>query len=181
MVPQWIGKCKNWFSTIIVTWRAIWEILICSMGFKGTPGPCCPSWSLSFSFMWVSDGFPSGSVVKNPPSMQEARVQSLGQEDPPEEGMAVHSSILAWRIPWTEGPQGLQSPGSQQVRHDWVTEQLMCLLPVVYLQESYLGWDSLFPRVPSVWNMHWPYGHPIPVEVRGLGPPTFYWVPCGGP
>ena len=45
-------------------------------------------------------------------------VQSLGQEDPLEEGMATHSSILAWRIPWTEGPGGQQSMGSQRVRHD---------------------------------------------------------------
>ena len=47
--------------------------------------------------------------VKNPPAMQETQVQSLGWEDPLEEGMATHSSILAWRIPWTEEPGGLQS------------------------------------------------------------------------
>ena len=52
-------------------------------------------------------GFPDGSVVKNPPAMQETRVQSLGWEDPLEEEMAVHASILAWRIPWTEEPGGL--------------------------------------------------------------------------
>ena len=46
--------------------------------------------------------------------MQEIQVQSLGQEDPLEEGMATHSSILAWRIPWTEEPSGLQSMGSQK-------------------------------------------------------------------
>ena len=60
-------------------------------------------------------------VVKNSPSVQETQgtwVQSLGQEDPLEEGMATHSSILAWRIPWTEEPGGLQSIGSQRVRHD---------------------------------------------------------------
>ena len=45
--------------------------------------------------------------VKNPPAMQETRVQSLGQEDPPEKGMAKHSSILAWQISWTEEPGGL--------------------------------------------------------------------------
>ena len=59
--------------------------------------------------------FPCGLAVKDPPSMQETRVQSLGQEDPPEEGMATYSSILAWRIPWTEEPGGLQSRGSQTV------------------------------------------------------------------
>ena len=52
-------------------------------------------------------GFPGGSVVKNPPAIQEAQVQSLGWEDPLERGMAIHSSILAWRIPWTEEPSGL--------------------------------------------------------------------------
>ena len=51
------------------------------------------------------------------------QVRSLGEEDPLEEGMATHSSILAWRIPWTEEPGGLQSIGLQRVRHDLVTEQ----------------------------------------------------------
>ena len=54
----------------------------------------------------------------NTPAMQETWVQALGWEDPLEEGMATHSSILAWRIPWTEEPRGLQSMGSQGVRHD---------------------------------------------------------------
>ena len=60
-------------------------------------------------------------MVKNLPAiqeMQETQVRSLGREDPLEEGMATHSSILAWRIPWTEEPGGLQSIGSQRVRHD---------------------------------------------------------------
>ena len=61
---------------------------------------------------------PSGSVVKNPPAMQETWVQSLSQEDPLEKEIATHSSILAWRIPWTEESGGLQSMGSQIVRHD---------------------------------------------------------------
>ena len=52
-------------------------------------------------------------TVKNPPAMQETCVLSLGWEDPLERGRATHSSILAWRIPWTEEPGGLQSMGSQ--------------------------------------------------------------------
>ena len=59
--------------------------------------------------------------VKNPSvmqEMQETRVQSLGQEDPLEKGMAAHSSILVWRIPWTEEPGRLQSTGSQRVDDD---------------------------------------------------------------
>ena len=57
-------------------------------------------------------------VVKNLPTMQETRVQSFGWEDPLEEEMATHSSILAWRITWTEKPGRLWSMGSQRVRHD---------------------------------------------------------------
>ena len=57
-------------------------------------------------------------MVKNLPAMQETWIQCLIQEDPLEKGMATHSSILAWRIPWTEEPSGLQSIGSQRVRHD---------------------------------------------------------------
>ena len=57
-------------------------------------------------------------MVKNLPARQETRVRSLGWEIPLEIGMAIHSSILAWRIPWTEKPGGLQSMGSQRVRHD---------------------------------------------------------------
>ena len=57
-------------------------------------------------------------MVKSPPAMQEMRDQSLGQEDPLEKGMVTHSSILAWRIPWTEELRGLQSMGSQSVRHN---------------------------------------------------------------
>ena len=65
--------------------------------------------------------FTSGSVVNNLPAMQklkETQVRSLGQEDPLEKCMATHSSILAWRIPRTEEPVGLQSMGSQRVGHD---------------------------------------------------------------
>jgi len=53
--------------------------------------------------------------------MQEMEVQSLGQEDPLEKGLATYSSILAWRIPWTEKPGGLQSMESQRVGHNWTT------------------------------------------------------------
>ena len=56
-------------------------------------------------------------MVKNLPAMQETWVRSLGEEDPLEKEMATYSSILAWRIPWTEEPGGLQSMGSQRVAH----------------------------------------------------------------
>ena len=57
-------------------------------------------------------------MVKHLPAMQETCVQSLGREDPVEKEVAIHSSILAWRTPWTEEPGRLQYMGSQRVRHD---------------------------------------------------------------
>ena len=57
-------------------------------------------------------------TLKNLPTMQETQVQFLGWEDPLGKGMATHSSILAWKSPWTEEPGGLQSVGSQRVGHD---------------------------------------------------------------
>ena len=57
-------------------------------------------------------------MIKHLPAMQETHLTSLGQEDSLKKGMATHSSILAWRIPWTEEPSGLHSMGSQRVRHN---------------------------------------------------------------
>ena len=63
-------------------------------------------------------GFPDGSMVKNLSAIQEQRVRSLGGKDPLEKEMATHSGILAWKIPWTEEPGGLQSMWVQRVGHD---------------------------------------------------------------
>ena len=65
-------------------------------------------------------------MVKNPYAKQESWVRSVGREDPLEEEMATHSSILAWRIPWTEKPDGLQSMGSKRVGHDLATKRQPC-------------------------------------------------------
>ena len=73
-------------------------------------------------------------MVKNPPAVQEACIQSLGQEDPLEKGMVTHSSILAWKTPWTEEPGRLQFKVSQRVRHDWAT--ITCRLLAVNFGES---------------------------------------------
>ena len=62
-------------------------------------------------------------VVKNPPAKLETRVQSMDQEDPMEKEMTIHSSTLAWKIPWTGEPGELQPMGLQRVGHNWVTEQ----------------------------------------------------------
>jgi len=68
-----------------------------------------------YELMWVSL---VARTMKNLPAVQETRVRSLGWEDPLEKGMATHSSILAWRIPWTEEPGRLQFMGSERVRYD---------------------------------------------------------------
>ena len=60
-------------------------------------------------------------IIKRLPAVQETRVQSLGQENPLEKGIATHSSTLSWKIPWTEEPGRLQSIGLQRVRHDLAT------------------------------------------------------------
>ena len=75
--------------------------------------------SLSGYLSYLPWGFSLGAqTVKNLPAMQETWVQSLGQEAPLKKGMATHYSILAWKIPWTEEPDGLQSMVLQRVRHD---------------------------------------------------------------
>ena len=90
-------------------------------------------WGVNYVLLAPYGASPDGSVVKKLPTMQEMQGWSLGRVDPPEKEMANHSSILAWKIPWTEEPGGLQSLGSQRVRHDWVTEHVRmtpCELPV---------------------------------------------------
>ena len=69
-------------------------------------------------------GFPGVSVLKNPRAVQETQAQSLGRENPLELGMATHSSILAWRILWTEEPGGYGPWGRRRVGHDLATKQL---------------------------------------------------------
>ena len=80
----------------------------------------CPGKGIGYPFQysWASL---VAQTVKNLPAMRQTWVGSLGWEDPLDKGPASHSSILAWRIPWTEEPGSLQSMGFQRVRHDWAT------------------------------------------------------------
>ena len=76
---------------------------------------CMYTWPTSQSLPRnLPAGLPSGSVVKNPPAVQEMQVQSLGWEDAPEKETATRSSVLSWEIPWTEAPGGLQFMESQE-------------------------------------------------------------------
>ena len=82
--------------------------------------------------------------------MQETWVQPLGRQDSLEKGMATHSSILAWRIPWTGESSGLQSMGSPRVGHDWVTNTCVCTFPSSRQQVGCtprLGWEVLTPAL----------------------------------
>ena len=84
-------------------------------------------------------GFTGGSPVKDPPEMQEMRVWSLGQKDPVEKEMATHSSILAWKVPWTEEPGRLHSMDHKRVIHDFVTKQQN-----IYIQYSYSIYNKYY-------------------------------------
>ena len=86
---------------------------------------------------------------KNLPAMWETRVGSLGQEDPLEEGMATHSSILAWRIPWTEEPGGLQSMGLQRYTTEQVTLLLLSVKILFFLD---IG-DTGLRKEPSFFSL----------------------------
>ena len=87
--------------------------------------------------------------------MQKTQVRSLGQEDPLEKTMATHSTILPWRIPWTEEPGKLQSMGSQRVRHDWVTNIFFkdlysetCKILMKEIKEDTKKWKN----IPCTWT-----------------------------
>ena len=100
----------------------------------------CPFLSGLFVFVYSTfKGFPGGSDIL--PAMQETQLQSLGWEDILEKGKATHSSILAWRIPWTEEPVGLQSMGSEKELN--TTEQLSIHIALLK-----------FSRCFSVWFQH---------------------------
>ena len=91
-------------------------------------------------------------MIRNLPALHETRVWSQGWEEPLEKRMANHSSILAWRIPWTEEPGGLQSMGSQRVGHNWVTNTHTHTRTHITeeLEMQYLAWES-------AWGC-WEYG-----------------------
>ena len=84
-------------------------------------------------------------MVKHLSTMQETRVRSLGREDLLEKEMAIHSSTIAWKIPWTEEPGRLQSMGSQRVGHDWATSHASkVILKILQATlQQYMNWEFL--------------------------------------
>ena len=115
----------NWANT--VAWSMLFWLYHCICMFYMCSGvyyrpfhswrTCVELWCPLNSWM----ASPMAQTVKRLPAMWETRVRFLGQEDPLEKEMAIHSSTLAWKIPWTEKPDRLQSMGSQRVRHNWTT------------------------------------------------------------
>ena len=120
-------------------------------------------------------------MVKNLPATWETWVWSLGHEDPLEKGMATHSSILSWRIPWTEEPGGLPSVGLQRVGYDWVSNThwikdrnsgLEMPQTILFHRSAWFHWPSLsccnnltFNWVPqTLWNVQ----HSVHVWVKSL-------------
>ena len=108
-------------------------------------------------------------MVKHLPAMWETWVRFLGQEDPLEKAMATHSSTLAWRIPWTEEPGGLQHTGSQRVGHDWVTSQSL-------LASASLHWLFLQPGVLFPWLSH-PYWLLFILQISAYMPSALRHLP----
>ena len=92
----------------------------------------------------------AAQMVKNLPAMQETWVRSLGLEDSLEKRMATHSSILAWKIPWTEEPGWLQPMGSQRVGHNWPTHRLWALYRTKYSHT----W-AIWCKQPTHWQRPW--------------------------
>ena len=97
---------------------AVWSMIYNLMGLKLAKVNRIQSLAFSSFYSLLQGASLVALSVKNLPAVQETWVQSLGWEDPLEKEMATHSSVLAWRIPRTEEPGGLQSMGSQRVRHD---------------------------------------------------------------
>ena len=94
--------------------------------------------------------FSGGSVSKDSAAMPETGVQSLGQEDPLEKEMAVHSSTLAWKIPWIEESGGLQSMGSQRVEHNLLTKPPKRVIQYVSFHIWLLFLDIMFVRFSHI-------------------------------
>ena len=160
---KWKVKVKllSRVRLLATPWTAVYQAPL-SMGFSrqkywsgvSLPSPCyllkhCKNWKVLYSCYLL--GFPGGASDKDSTCQcrkQERRVSSLGQEDPLEEGMATYSSILAWRIPWTEEPGGLQSIGLQRVGHHWGdlarTHMILTIVNRKFWRSYIESWDYLF-------------------------------------
>ena len=133
-------KCAIFNTILFSTCLAQLTHSFCPESLWAFPIPtCCDLFLLK---MRKSTFFFLIYMAKNLPAMQETQVWSLGWEDPLEEGMATHSSILVWRIPRTEEPGGLQFMGSQRVGLDWATHTHRWLINSIALVSGVWQWFS---------------------------------------
>ena len=103
-------------------------------------------WLIFVSTLSVLRASLMAQTIKRLPAMQETRVQFLGWEDPLEKEMAIHSNTLAWKIPWTEEPDRLQSMWSQRVRHNWMTSLSLYQFDLIQVRwNQHKISQSLFP------------------------------------
>ena len=136
--PRHLPARKVSASPIPTLWqvfeRVYWvaSVLSDSLGCSGLGSGRSPEEGIGYPFQhsWT---FLVAQLVKNLPAMQETWVRSLGWEDPLEKGIATHSSVLAWRIPWT-----VYSMGSQRVGHDWVTFTFHAYMKLLYMYKLYI-------------------------------------------
>ena len=133
----------------VASWPA-YRLLKRQVRWSGIP----ISFRIFHSLLW------STQSKKHLPTMRETRVRSLGQEDPLEKEIATHSSTLAWKIPWMEEPDRLQSTGLQRVRHDWATSLSSELLNLKGVVGTCWIWSQLVISVGGL-------GHPTAVRSNG--------------
>ena len=142
--------------------------------------------SITLSWLWFPVSFNLWTSLvaqmvkkKNLPVIQETWIWSLGQDDPLEKGLATHSSILAWRIPWTEETGGLQSMGSQRVGHNLVTEQQQSAFKFFCYCILHLCFFFMFPLFKKLIASHsvHPFFSQVLWFLQSL-PWTLCWVGC---
>ena len=154
---------SNTSSNPFTTTPRLWQLKMSSGGRSPLPSLPAPSFlspppalrtmDVDYINIRMSGASLVAQTVKNLPAIQETQVWSLGREDPLEKGMAIHSNILAWKIPRTEEPGGLQSVGSQRVKHNWATNTstFWCLQLVGLGFEVRSGQGAVPPASQFVW------------------------------
>ena len=128
------------FSLRFLSSESLWLPLLLLSAFTGSCDYIVSMWKIGGNLFILRPH----QMVKNLPTMQETGIWSLHWEDPLEKGMATHSSILAWRILGPKEPRGLQSMGSQRVRHDWVTNT--CIISTMFINTIIGGQKSCEPK-----------------------------------
>ena len=135
----------SFFKDLTYKWDHMVFVFVWLLSLSRNIHSCHCKWQDFFNdwiiFHYIYKASLVAQMVKNLPAMQETQVQPLGPEEPLEEGMATHSSILAWRIPWAEEPSGLQSLGSQRVEHDWVTKHTHTHTHIPGCGENSVSWS----------------------------------------